>query len=81
MTIFTSILLIVAIFAVALFIAYQVQKGSKTLEEMKADFYENEEIQEAVEVVKKAIEQSSTEEVAKPKSKRKYYPAKPKTQK
>ena len=79
MTILTSLILVVAIFAVALFIAYQVQKGSKTLEEMKADFYNNEEIQEVVEVVKKAVEQTSTEEVAKPKKKRKYYPKKPRT--
>ncbi len=79
MTIFTSILLIVAIILIALFIAYQVQKGSKTLEEMRSNFYENEEIQEVVEVVKKAVEQASTEEVAKPKKKRKYYPKKPKT--
>ena len=79
MTIFTSIILIVAIILVALFIAYQVQKGSKTLEEMRSNFYENGEIQEVVEVVKKAVEQASTEEVAKPKKKRKYYPKKPKT--
>jgi hypothetical protein len=79
MTIFTTILLIEAIILVALFIAYQIQKGSKTLEEMRSNFYENEEIQEAVEVVKKAVEQASTEEVAKPKKKRKYYPKKPKT--
>jgi len=81
MTILTSITLVIAIFAVALFIAYQVQKGSKTLEEMRSNFYENEEIQEAVEIVKEAVEQSSTEEVDKPKNKRKYYPAKPKTKK
>ena len=79
MTIFTSILLIVAIILVALFVAYQVQKGSKTLEEMRSNFYENEEIQEAVEIVKEAVEQTSTEEVTKPKKKRKYYPKKPKT--
>jgi hypothetical protein len=79
MTIFTSIILIVAIILVALFIAYQVQKGSKTLEEMRSNFYENGEIQEVVEVVKKAVEQASIEEVAKPKKKRKYYPKKPKT--
>ena len=79
MTILTSITLVIAIFAVALFIAYQVQKGSKTLEEMRSNFYENEEIQEAVEIVKEAVEQTSTEEVTKPKKKRKYYPKKPKT--
>jgi len=79
MTIFTSILLIVAIILVALFVAYQVQKGSKTLEEMRSNFYENEEIQKAVEIVKEAVEQASTEEVTKPKKKRKYYPKKPKT--
>ena len=50
MTIFTSIILVVAIILVALFIAYQVQKGSKTLEEMRANYYENEEIQEVVEL-------------------------------
>lgn len=65
MTILTSIILVAAIIAVALAIAYNVQKGTKTLEELRANFYENEEIQEAVEVVKKAIEQSSTEEVVK----------------
>lgn len=79
MTILTSIILVIAIFAVALFIAYQVQKGSKTLEEMRSNFYENEEIQKAVEIVKEAVEQTSTEEVTKPKKKRKYYPKKPKT--
>lgn len=79
MTILTSITLVIAIFAVALFIAYQVQKGSKTLEEMRSNFYENEEIQEAVEIVKEAVEQASTEEVTRPKKKRKYYPKKPKT--
>lgn len=79
MTILTSIILIAAIFAIALTIAYQVQKGSKTLEELRSNFYENEEIQEAVEIVKEAVEQASTEEVARPKKKRKYYPKKPKT--
>ena len=39
-----------AIIAVALFIAYNVQKGTKTLQEFKDDFYDNEEIQEVAEL-------------------------------
>ena len=72
MTILTSIILVVAIVLVALAIAYNVQRGAKTLEELRANYYKNEEIQEVV-------EETSTEEVAKPKKKRKYYPKKPKT--
>lgn len=52
MTILTSIILVVAITAVALFIAYNVQKGTKTLQEFKDDYYNNEEAQEVVELAK-----------------------------
>lgn len=50
MTILTSIILVGAIVAVALAIAYNVQKGAKTLEELRANYYENEEIQEVAEL-------------------------------
>ena len=50
MTILTSFILVVAITAIALFIAYNVQKGTKTLQEFKDDFYDNEEIQEVAEL-------------------------------
>lgn len=42
MTILTSIILVAAIVAVALTVAYQVQKGTKTLQEFKDDYYDNE---------------------------------------
>jgi len=66
---------------VALAIAYNVQKGAKTLEELRANFYDNEEIQEVIETVTKASKGVviTSEEVTKPKKKRKYYPKKPKT--
>ena len=47
MTILTSIILIGAIVLVALGIAYNVQKGTKTLEELRANFYDNEAEQQA----------------------------------
>ena len=50
MTILTSIILVVAITAVALFIAYNVQKGTKTLEELRANYSESEELQEIAEL-------------------------------
>ena len=49
MTILTSIILVAAIVAIALTIAYQVQKGTKTLQEFKDDYYNNEEVQEVEE--------------------------------
>lgn len=52
MTILTSFILVVAITAIALFIAYNVQKGTKTLQEFKDDYYNNEEAQEVVELAK-----------------------------
>ena len=93
MTILTSIILIGAIVLVALGIAYNVQKGTKTLEELRANFYDNEAEQQAEIaqelydkdlrpiVAKKAIKEVQPEstEVAKPaKKKRKYYPKKKK---
>ena len=81
MTILTSLILIGAIILVALAIAYNVQKGTKTLEELRANFYDNEAEQETVETVTKASKGVviTSEEVTKPKKKRKYYPKKPKT--
>lgn len=52
MTILTSFILVVAITAIALFIAYNVQKGTKTLKEFKTDFDNNEEAQELVQLSK-----------------------------
>lgn len=52
MTILTSIILVAAIIGVAAAIAYNVQKGTKTLEEMRSNYYENEEVQEVVELSK-----------------------------
>jgi len=72
MTILTSFTLVVLIILASLFIAYNVQKGTKTLQEFKDNYYDNEAEQQIVEPV-------LTEEVTKPKKKRKYYPKKPKT--
>lgn len=52
MTILTSIILIVAIVAIAAIIAYNVQKGSKSLEELRSSFYDNEEVQQVAELAK-----------------------------
>lgn len=81
MTITTTIILVVAIVAVAAFISYQMQRGTKTMQEFKDDYYNNKEVQESVEIVTKAVQGVviTSEEVAKPKKKRKYYPKKPKT--
>ena len=50
MTILTSIILVVAIVVIAAFIAYQMQKGTKPLSEFKADYDNNAEAQEVVEL-------------------------------
>ena len=50
MTILTVFILIGAIVLVALAIAYNAQKGVKTLEQMRANFYDNEEAQEIAEL-------------------------------
>lgn len=52
MTGFEIIILIAAIVAIALTIAYNVQRGTKTLKEFKADFDNNKEAQELVELSK-----------------------------
>jgi predicted PurR-regulated permease PerM len=50
MTILTSIILVVAVVAIALFIAYNAQRGTKALSEFKADYDNNAEVQEVVEL-------------------------------
>jgi len=52
MTILTSFILVAAIVLVAAFIAYQMQKGTKALSEFKADFDNNEEVQELADLAK-----------------------------
>ena len=52
MTILTSIILVAAVVAIATFIAYNVQKGTKTLKEFKADFDNNAEVQELADLAK-----------------------------
>ena len=65
MTILTSIILIVAIIAIALFIAYNVQKGTKTLQEFKADYFNNEEVQEVADLAKELYNKDLRPTVAK----------------
>jgi hypothetical protein len=50
MTILTSFTLVVLIIVVAIFIAYNVQKGTKTLQEFKDDYYDNEAAQEVADL-------------------------------
>jgi len=52
MTILTSIILVVAVIAIAAFIAYQMQKGTKAMSEFKADFDNNAEVQELADLAK-----------------------------
>jgi hypothetical protein len=52
MTILELITLAVAIFAITAFIAYNRQKGTKALSEFKADYDNNDEAQEVVELAK-----------------------------
>jgi hypothetical protein len=52
MTIVTSIILVVAIVAIAAFIAYNMQRGTKAMSEFKADYDNNAEVQEVVELAK-----------------------------
>lgn len=51
MIILTSIILIVAIILVTVIIAYYMQKGTKTLEELRSNYYNNGETQEVDEFV------------------------------
>jgi hypothetical protein len=91
MTILTSIILVAAVVAIATFIAYNVQKGTKTLKEFKADFDNNAEVQELADLAKdlrpvvakktteKLVKETKSEfPIDKPKKKRKYYPKKKK---
>jgi len=52
MTILTSIILVVAVVAIALFIAYNMQRGTKALSEFKADYDNNTEAQELATLAK-----------------------------
>ena len=52
MTILTSIILVAAIVAIALAIAYKAQRGTKAMSEFKADFDNNLDAQELVELTK-----------------------------
>ena len=56
MTITTSIILVIAIIVVALFIAYNVQKGTDTLEEMRSNYYDNEAAQESEALIEEVLE-------------------------
>jgi signal transduction histidine kinase len=78
MTLLQSLGLVIAIVAIAAFIAYQLQKGAQVYREMVDDFNRNEEVKKVVDL---AVELPATEEAPKPKKKRKYYPKKPKTEK
>jgi Sec-independent protein translocase protein TatA len=52
MTIFTSIILVAVIVVGVSFLAYYMQRGTKTLKEFKMDFDNNKEAQELVEISK-----------------------------
>ena len=76
MTILESMGLVVAIIVISTSVAYYIQMGQLPTKEwnkkIKKNLLKQQKIDETVEPV-------STEEVAKPKKKRKYYPRKPKT--
>ena len=56
MTILTSLILVAAIIGVATAIAYNVQKGTKTLEEMRSNYYDNEAAQESEALIEGVLE-------------------------
>jgi uncharacterized protein YdaT len=76
MTITTTIILVVAIVAVAAFIAYNMQKGTKALSEFKADYDNNAEAQEIVELAQELYNKDLRPVVAKkaPKAKKSEFP-------
>ena len=76
MTILTSIILVVAVVAIALFIAYNMQRGTKALSEFKADYDNNAEAQELVELSKELYNKDLRPIVAKkaPKAKKSEFP-------
>jgi preprotein translocase subunit SecF len=65
MTILTSIILVVAIVAIALFIAYNAQRGTKAMSEFKADFDNNPEVQAQVDMFKELYNKDLRPVVAK----------------
>jgi preprotein translocase subunit SecF len=76
MTILTSIILVVAVVAIALFIAYNAQRGTKALSEFKADYDNNAEAQEIVELAQELYNKDLRPVVAKkaPKAKKSEFP-------
>ena len=76
MTILTSIILVAAIVLVATFIAYHMQKGTKALSEFKADYDNNAEAQEIVELAQELYNKDLRPIVAKktPKAKKPEFP-------
>ena len=76
MTIFELITLVVTIIVVAAFIAYHMQKGTKALSEFKADYDNNAEAQELVELTKELYNKDLRPIVAKkaPKAKKSEFP-------
>jgi len=76
MTILTSIILVVAVIAIAAFIAYNMQRGTKTLQEFKEDYYNNEEAQELTELAQELYNKDLRPVVAKkaPKAKKSEFP-------
>jgi Sec-independent protein translocase protein TatA len=65
MTIFTSIILVAVIVVGTAFLAYYMQKGTKTMSEFKADFDNNEEAQEVVDLAKELYNKDLRPVVAK----------------
>jgi hypothetical protein len=65
MTILTSIILIAAIVVIALFVAYNMQRGTKAMSEFKADFDNNPEVQAQVDMFKELYNKDLRPVVAK----------------
>jgi hypothetical protein len=88
MTILTSIILVVSIVAVATFIGYYVQRGQPTMDELWEDPNKQQVLDkttpqiEDIEIKSSEVVQPASTPQQKPtaKSKKKYYPRKPKTQ-
>ena len=76
MTILTSIILLVAVIAIAAFIAYQMQRGTKPLSEFKTDYDNNAEVQEVVELAQELYNKDLRPVVTKkaPKAKKSEFP-------
>ena len=65
MTILTSIILVLVIVAGTAGLAYYMQRGTKTLKEFKADYDNNAEVQELVELAKELYNKDLRPVVAK----------------